>query len=80
MSTVCEILIAGLTPYFLEKRWFRFEKNFEKISHLVKSQAWWQNNCIFLKPDQTISLSSLAAKLSDFNYEKVQTPSFPAGF
>ncbi len=73
-------LIAGITPYFLKKRRFWFEKHFDKIKELSKTKPWWQRHCLFLREKRFLSLTSLLQKLMDLGYEKVQTASFPGEF
>jgi transcription-repair coupling factor (superfamily II helicase) len=73
-------LVAGITPYFLKKRRFWFEKHFDKIKKLSKTKPWWQRHCLFLREKQFLSLTALLQKLMDLGYEKVQTISFPGEF
>lgn len=68
-----KILIASLTPYFLEKDVFWFAKNFDKIEKISKTQVWWKENTIFLEKDQKINLFELLRKLTEIGYERVQT-------
>jgi len=72
--------VAGITPYFLKKRRFWFEKHFDKIKKLSKTKPWWQRHCLFLREKQFLSLTALLQKLMDLGYEKVQTISFPGEF
>ena len=74
------VLIVSLTPYFLKRGVFWFEKNFEKIRKLNKSQSWWQRNCLFLEKGKSISLSGLIQKLLGLGYERVAEISFPGEF
>lgn len=80
MSTPKAFLIAGVTPYFLKKRRFWFEKHFDKIKDLSKTKPWWQRHCLFLREKRFLSLTNLLQKLMDLGYEKVQTASFPGEF
>jgi len=74
------ILVVKLSPYFLKRNRFWFEKNSEKIYQLVKSKTQWQNDCIFLEEKQMIPISSLVQKLLDLGYERVQEITFPGEF
>ena len=42
------ILIAAITPYFLERDDLWFEENFEEIKKKSLSEAWWRNNTLLL--------------------------------
>src|SRR3989344_2005691 len=79
-ETTNEILIAGLTPYFLEKPLFWFRENLTKIKLSAKTQSWWRNRTLFLKKDQKIALSSFLRRLDELGYEKVQKNSLPGEF
>ncbi len=68
-----EILIASLTPYFLERAEFWFSQNFAKIKSLAQTQVWWRENTVFLEIDQRINLFELLRRLTDMGYERVQT-------
>ena len=65
------VLIAGITPYFLEKGNVWFQENFEKIVKARQSQAFFQENTVLLEKDQEYSLSELLRKLDELGYEKV---------
>lgn len=75
-----EILIAGLTPYFLEKPLFWFQENLTKIKLSAKTQSWWRNQTLFLEKDQKISLSRFLRRMDELGYEKVQKNSLPGEF
>jgi transcription-repair coupling factor (superfamily II helicase) len=66
-----KVLIAGITPYFLERENFWFEKNLKKILEARKTQIFWQENTLFLEKDLKIHLSFLLRKLDEMGYEKV---------
>lgn len=72
-KAISEIMIASLTPYFLERADFWFEQNKEKIKRAAKEQIWWKENVIFLEKDLKINLFALMRRLTDLGYEKVQT-------
>lgn len=65
------VLIVGITPYFLERENFWFEKNLNKILEARKTQTFFQENTIFLEKEEKISLSEVLRKLDEMGYEKV---------
>ena len=81
------ILIAGITPYFLERGvlpvpkqaaeggfgsgWF--EENFEAIRKKAKTDPWWRDHTLFLEPGARVPFSPFLRKLSDMGYVKVGT-------
>src|SRR3989338_3908645 len=65
------VLIAGITPYFLEKGNVWFQENFAKILEARRTQAFFQENTLVLEKDQEYSLSELLRKLDELGYEKV---------
>lgn len=65
------VLICALSPYFLEKDFFWFERNLEEILRVRKIQIFWQENTLFLETDQKINFSEFLRKLDEFGYEKV---------
>jgi transcription-repair coupling factor (superfamily II helicase) len=71
MDTLQKILIVSITPYFIERENFWFEKNLKKILEARKTQILWQENTLFLERDLKISLSFLLRKLDEMGYEKV---------
>ncbi len=71
LSIIDTLLIVSITPYFLEKQVFWFEKNLNKILEARKTQSFFENNLIFLEKDQKYNLSQLLRKLDEMGYEKV---------
>lgn len=65
------VLIVGLHPYFLEKGNFWFQENLQKILAAKKTQAFFEDNTLFIEKDQQYSLSELLRKLDELGYEKV---------
>ncbi|MBU4350756.1 DEAD/DEAH box helicase [Candidatus Parcubacteria bacterium] len=72
MST--QILVVRLSPFFLEKTGFWFEKNFKDICQQ------YPNDYLLINKSQLTLLSDLVRKLLDLGYEKVQEVSFPGEF
>jgi len=70
-SQLDKVLIVGLTPYFLEKGNFWFEKNLNKILEARKTQSFFQENTIFLEKNQIYNFSQFLRKLDEMGYEKV---------
>src|SRR3989338_7037055 len=70
-TTLEKVLVAGITPYFLEKGNVWFQENFAKIMEARQSQAFFQENTLVLEKDQEHSLSELLRKLDELGYEKV---------
>ena len=79
-TTLEKVLIAGITPYFLEKGNVWFEENFAKILEARQTQAFFQENTLFLEKDQEYSLSELLRKLDELGYEKVFETQEPGEF
>jgi transcription-repair coupling factor (superfamily II helicase) len=74
------ILIAGLTPYFLEKGNFWFEKNLKDLLQAKQTQSFFEDNLIFLEKGRQIKFSELLRNLSEMSYEIVQNISEPGEF
>ena len=70
-ATIDKVLIASITPYFLEKGNFWFEENSEKILQATKNQTFFEDNTIFLEKGQSLKLSFFLRKLDEMGYEKV---------
>src|SRR3989338_3888999 len=70
-TTLEKVLVAGITPYFLEKGNVWFQENFAKIMEARQTQVFFQENMLVLEKDQEHSLSELLRKLDELGYEKV---------
>ena len=70
-STKKTILIAGITPYFLEKGNLWFEENKTKILRARKSQRFFQDNLLSIDTNEKIPQSSFLRSLDELGYEKV---------
>lgn len=79
-KSIARILIAGLTPYFLERGNLWFAENFEKILEAKKSQSFFEDNTVFLEKQKECNFSELLRKLDELGYEKVKTISEPGEF
>ena len=51
-----QLLIVGITPYFLEKQGFWFEENLQKLLDARRTHNFFEDNIIFL----WISISELS--------------------
>ncbi|MDD2753371.1 MAG: helicase-related protein [Candidatus Portnoybacteria bacterium] len=75
-----EILIAGITPYFLERGVLWYEQNWQKIKKAAQTQIWWKTNTLFLEKDLQINLFALLRQFTELGYNKVQTIGAPGDF
>jgi transcription-repair coupling factor (superfamily II helicase) len=79
-SHINKVLIAGITPYFLEKGNFWLQENETKILEARKTQSFFEDNIIYVEKNQELNLSQLLRKLDEMGYEKVYTVSDPGEF
>jgi transcription-repair coupling factor (superfamily II helicase) len=79
-NTLNGVLIVSITPYFLEKQGFWFEKNLSKILEARKTQSFFEDNLIFLEKNQKHNLSSFLRRLDEIGYEKVLKVGSPGEF
>lgn len=79
-NTSTEILIAGITPYFLERGVLWYEENWQKIKKAAQTQIWWKTNTLFLEKDLAMNLFALLRRFSELGYNKVQTIGAPGDF
>ncbi len=75
-----QILIVALTPYFLEKQVFWFEEHLEEILTSRKTQAFFQDNTLFLQAGEKQNLMEVLRKLDEMGYEKVFSVQDPGEF
>ncbi len=78
--TVEKTLIVSITPYFLEKDFFWFEKNLKKILEARKTQSFFEDNTLYLERNQNYNFSQFLRKLDEMGYEKVLQVSEPGEF
>ena len=74
------VLIVSIIPYFLERGFFWYKENLNKILKIRKTQTFWQENTLFLEKDQETDFSELLRKLDMLGYEKVFKISEPGEF
>ncbi len=65
------LLIVSITPYFLEKQGFWFQENLEKMLQARYTQAFFQDNIVFLEKGQNHSFSQFLRKIDEMGYERV---------
>ncbi len=75
-----QILIVGITPYFLEKEAFWFNENLQQILEARSTQNFFEDNIIFLQNNQSYQFSQFIRKLDEMGYEKVFKVSDPGEF
>lgn len=75
-----KVIICGITPYFLEKGNFWFEKNLNKILEARKTQSFFEDNTLYLTKNQSYNFSQFLRKLDEMGYEKVLRVSEPGEF
>ncbi|MFH1820758.1 MAG: DEAD/DEAH box helicase [Candidatus Nealsonbacteria bacterium] len=74
------VLIASITPYFLERGNLWFKENLKKILEARKTQSFFEDNTLFLERREEINFSQFLRKLDEMGYEKVQTVQEPGEF
>ena len=62
-KAINQLLIASVTPYFLEKQVFWFEENLKEILDSIKTQTFFQENVTFIKAGQQQNLSEFSRGL-----------------
>ena len=80
ISEINSALVVSLTPYFLERESFWFEKNLSRILEARKTQSFFEDNTLFLEKGQVLNLSQFLRKLDEMGYEKVLTIESPGEF
>lgn len=71
IDKVSQVLIVSITPYFLEKQGFWFQENLDEILTSSKTQAFFQDNIVFLQKGQSHNFSEFLRKLDELGYERV---------
>ena len=65
------ILIAAITPYFLERGVLWFEEHDEEIRKKSLYETWWRDHALFIEAGGKLELSPFLRKLADMGYVKV---------
>jgi len=79
-NELTSVLIASITPYFLEKGNFWFQQNLDKILTASQYRSFFADNIIYLIKDRNYSFSQFLRKLDEIGYEKVWQVSEPGEF
>jgi transcription-repair coupling factor (superfamily II helicase) len=79
-SQIDKVLICSITPYFLEKGFFWFEENLNKILETRKTQSFFEDNTLYLTKNQKVNLSQILRKLDEMGYEKMLGVQDPGEF
>ena len=80
MDNITQLLIVGITPYFIDKELLWFDENLQKILDARSSQPFFESNVIFLQKDHSFQFSQFIRKLDEMGYEKVFKVSDPGEF
>jgi transcription-repair coupling factor (superfamily II helicase) len=76
-----QLLIVGITPYFIDKEFIWFQENLKKILEARRSQSFFDDNIIFLEKDNNnLNFSQLLRKLDEMGYERVFKVEEPGEF
>ena len=75
-----QLLIVGITPYFLEKQAFWFQEHLQEVLDARHSQNFFEDNIIFLEKDHSFQFSQFLRKLDEMGYERVFKVSEPGEF
>lgn len=65
------LLIAGITPYFLERDALWFREHHADIQKKSLSDEWWRNHTAFIASSTIVPFSPFLRKLTDMGYTKV---------
>jgi transcription-repair coupling factor (superfamily II helicase) len=79
-SNLNKVLIVSITPYFLEKGFYWFTKNIERILEARKIQSFFEDNTSFLEKGHSYNFSQLLRKIDEMGYERVFKVSEPGEF
>jgi transcription-repair coupling factor (superfamily II helicase) len=77
---VYQLLIVGITPYFLDKEFLWFEENLQKVLEARRSQSFFEDNVAFLEKDHSYDFSNFLRKLDEMGYERVFKVTDPGEF
>ena len=74
------LLIAGLTPYFLEKPFSWWEENEEEIIKKREFNPTWTKNTVLVEAGQKTKQSEFLRQISELGYEKVFNAIYPGTY
>lgn len=66
------ILIAGITPYFLERGILWFKEHKDEIRKKARREEWWRLHTIFIGQGARLPFSPFLRKLADMGYAKTR--------
>jgi len=75
-----QLLIPGLTPYFLEKPVLWWKKNEQEIIQKRHINPIWLKNTVLVEQDQKLNQSAFLRSLADLGYEKILGTIYPGTF
>jgi transcription-repair coupling factor (superfamily II helicase) len=79
-TNINQLLIAGITPYFLDKGFLWYKDNLQNLLDSRLTQNFFEDNIIYLQKDHSIQFSQFIRKLDEMGYEKVFKISDPGEF
>ncbi|MBI4132074.1 MAG: DEAD/DEAH box helicase [Candidatus Sungbacteria bacterium] len=65
-----ELIIAGVTPYFLERGVLWFQEHEAEIRKKAFADHWWREHSAFVMPGAKLPYSPFLRKLADMGYTK----------
>ena len=75
-----QLLVAAITPAFLERGALWFAENEEKIRRAAKTQTWWQDHILFIEAGSSKKISEILRRLGELGYQKTQRIISPGEF
>src|SRR3989344_8125274 len=75
-----QLLVAAITPAFLERGALWFAENEEKILRAAKTQPWWRNHVLFIEAGSSKKISEIMRKFGELGYQKTQRIISPGEF
>jgi transcription-repair coupling factor (superfamily II helicase) len=79
-SLIQEILIPGVTEYFLDKRESWLKEHAARIKAARGASSFWQSNTLYIYQNQRLQPYQLLRDLAELGYEKVQRLEAPGEF
>lgn len=77
---VRQILVASITPYFLDKGNVWFEEHRQEIVDAMRTQPFFKDNVLLLEEGASMPVSDLLRRLDELGYEKVFSAREPGEF
>lgn len=70
-SSLSDVMLCGLTPYFLEKPDFWFEENNAGVLKAAETQSFFKDNVFLCQKNHEYNFSQFLRRLDEMGYEKV---------